>query len=335
MDKKVIFAVAGSGKTTHIVNSLSTNKRSMIVTYTISNYKNLSKKIAEKYGGSWPENITLMTYFQFLYRFCYKPFLSDDIRARGLIYKSNPNKLAKQKNLNYYLSPEGLFYSNRLAFFLEKWGILDALKGRIKEYYDEFIIDEVQDIAGRDFNFLEALMSTDVNMLFVGDFNQHTFDTSRDGNVNQSLFDNRIAYEARFACKGVTIDSTTLVNSWRCGKNICDFISSNLGIEISSNRTDDRANVFFITDAAEKMAILNNSDVVKLHFQECYKYGSGRRNWGNTKGEDNYEDVCVMLNKTTATLHRKGKLCDLSSRTRNKLYVAITRAHGNVYLIYE
>jgi DNA helicase-2/ATP-dependent DNA helicase PcrA len=79
MDKRVIFAVAGSGKTTYIVDNLSKRKRSLIVTYTIANYNNLSKKIAEKFNGTWPECITLMTYFTFLYRFCYKPYLSDAI----------------------------------------------------------------------------------------------------------------------------------------------------------------------------------------------------------------------------------------------------------------
>ena len=77
MDKKVIFAVAGSGKTTHIVNSLTDNKRSLIVTYTTANYENLRKKITAKFNGVWPANITLMTYFSFLFSFCYKPFLSD------------------------------------------------------------------------------------------------------------------------------------------------------------------------------------------------------------------------------------------------------------------
>ncbi len=45
MDKKVIFAVAGSGKTTYIVNTLSDSKKSLIVTYTTANYENLRKKI--------------------------------------------------------------------------------------------------------------------------------------------------------------------------------------------------------------------------------------------------------------------------------------------------
>ena len=67
MDKTVIFAVAGSGKTTHIVNSLSREKRSLIITYTIANYENLYKKIIRKFDGEWPNNITLMRYFTFLY----------------------------------------------------------------------------------------------------------------------------------------------------------------------------------------------------------------------------------------------------------------------------
>ena len=57
MDKRIILAVAGSGKTTYIVDSLSTKKRSLIITYTISNLENLSKKILNKFDNRWPENI--------------------------------------------------------------------------------------------------------------------------------------------------------------------------------------------------------------------------------------------------------------------------------------
>ena len=77
---------------------------------------------------------------------------------------------------------------------MEKAKTIEDIRSRIETYFDEFIIDEIQDIAGRDFHLLEALMSTNVNMLFVGDFYQHTFDTSRDGNVNQSLFDDKATY---------------------------------------------------------------------------------------------------------------------------------------------
>lgn len=45
MDKSVIFAVAGSGKTPHLVARLDEEKRFLIVTYTNSNYENLRNKI--------------------------------------------------------------------------------------------------------------------------------------------------------------------------------------------------------------------------------------------------------------------------------------------------
>jgi len=185
MDKRVIFAVAGSGKTTYIVNELSLEKRSLILTYTDGNYDNISRKILAKFGGRWPNSVTLMTYFSFLYNFCYKPYFADIIHAKGIVFDNNPNIKIPQDSMRYYLSPSGLLYSNRLAFFLERANALPKIKRRIERYYDELVIDEIQDIGGRDFDFLESLMDTNVNMLFVGDFYQHTFDTSRDGNKNK------------------------------------------------------------------------------------------------------------------------------------------------------
>ena len=160
MDKTVIFAVAGSGKTTHIVNSLSREKRSLIITYTIANYENLYKKIIRKFDGEWPNNITLMRYFTFLYGFCYKPFLSDIVKARGIIYEPNPNRYALKSDRKFYITETGYLYSNRISLLLEVMHTIDDIKDRISTYFDELIIDEVQDIAGRDFDFLERIMET-------------------------------------------------------------------------------------------------------------------------------------------------------------------------------
>ena len=104
MDKRVIFAVAGSGKTTYIVNELSLEKRSLILTYTDGNYDNLSRKILEKFNGVWPNTVTLMTYFSFLYNFCYKPYLADKTHARGITFKSNPNRYDRCTEQKYFLS---------------------------------------------------------------------------------------------------------------------------------------------------------------------------------------------------------------------------------------
>jgi superfamily I DNA/RNA helicase len=336
MDKRVIFAVAGSGKTTYIVDNLSADKRSLIVTYTNGNHDNLRKKIIAKFDDKWPENITLMTYFSFLYNFCYKPFLSDKYKSKGLFYEPNSNKYAKQTNIDYYMAKNRYLYSNRLALFLEKNNVIDEIRIRIETYFDEFIIDEVQDISGRDFTLLESLMATNISMLFVGDFYQHTFDTSRDGRVNGTLFDDKAIYETRFTNKGLTIDNAMLTSSWRCSRSVCKYINDNLDIEISSNRPSaEDTSVEYITDVDRKSSILEDPTIIKLHYKDGAKSGIGHKNWGESKGEDYHNDVCVMLNKNTAKRRSTGELNILPTSTKNKLYVAITRAKGNVYLIDE
>ena len=336
MDKRVIFSVAGSGKTTYIVNSLSIGKRSLIVTYTKGNLANLRKKITDKFDGIWPENIVLMTYFAFLYKFCYKPFLADTYKAKGIIYESNPNKFAKKSNRDYYMTSNRYLYSNRLSLFFGKQQTIEDVKSRIKKHFDEFIIDEVQDLAGRDFSFLENLMESDINMLFVGDFYQHTFDTSRDGTTNGKLFCDKRKYESLFYKKGFLIDNSTLINSWRCSNDVCSFIQDTIGIKISSNRhISDNTLIKYLTDEEEITDILNNSEIIKLHYQNGARAGIDHKNWGDTKGEDHYNHVCVLLNKETANKFKAKKLSELAPSTKNKLYVAITRARGNVYLIEE
>lgn len=109
MDKRVIFAVAGSGKTSYIIDNLSLDKKSLIITYTTNNFSNIKKKILEKFNGEFPSNISLMTYFNFLYSFCYKPFLADKVRAKGIIFESNKLRSIKKTDLKYYLTSSGYF----------------------------------------------------------------------------------------------------------------------------------------------------------------------------------------------------------------------------------
>jgi len=43
----------------------------------------------------------------------------------------------------------------------------------------------------------------------------------------------------------------------------------------------------------------------------------------------------VVLNPTTLKAYDSGNLADLAPTTKNKLYVACTRAKGNLYFISE
>lgn len=331
MDKRVIFAVAGSGKTTHIVDKLDLESPVIIVTYTNNNVVNLRERILKKFGY-FPSNIKLQSYFSFLHGFCYKPFLSGTLKTKGLYYKPNTNRFAK--NDAQYMTSSGRLYSNRLAKFIESKGVIQDVIARLEKYYKHIFFDEIQDFAGNDFNLLKNLAKANVNITMVGDFYQHTFDTSRDGSVNKNLHSNYDSYIKLFEDMGFTVDTTTLKKSYRCSPTICSFISNSIGISIDSHRTDS-VNIYYIDKQEEAQTIKANNEVVKLFYQKHYEYDCHSRNWGDCKGEDRYNDVCVVLNKTTFQNYKENKLQDLAPSTKNKLYVACSRAKRNLYILSE
>lgn len=330
---QLILAVAGSGKTTYIVNQLNLKNRSLVVTYTINNFQNLRDNILEKFGH-FPDNIKLMTYFSFLYSFCYCPFLLYEFKAKGITYEKNPNMYASQNNKTYFVDRNNRLYGNRIVKLLELQNVFPVINSRLSKYFDNLFIDEIQDFAGHDFNLLKSIASADIDMIFVGDFYQHTFDTSRDGNVNKNLHLDFDCYVNSFARMGFTIDEVSLQNSYRCSPSVCYFIRNGLGIEIFSNRTDD-SQIFILDNQEQADIIFQNGSIVKLFYREHIKYDCHSNNWGESKGENKYNDVCVVLNKTTAEHFKANNLSDLSPQTKNKLYVACSRANDNLYFVEE
>lgn len=329
MDKRVIFAVAGSGKTTLIVNRLSLEKKALLITFTHNTHGHLRSRIQQKFGYM-PRNIKVMTYFDFLYSHCYRPFLSSELRGKGLTFKPNVNRFAK--NDDRYIDKYKRLYSNRVSRLLVEKKVLEEIKVRLEKYYDELYIDEVQDFAGHDFNLLKHLSAANLNLLFVGDFYQHTFDTSRDGSVNSSLHDDYEKYKAQFFKMGLEVDCSTLLKSYRCNPSVCDFIVDKIGISIESHVSQP----FFvgvIDDPKKVDEIFIDPKIVKLFFQEQWKYDCFSRNWGECKGEDRYQDVCVVMNDKTWKSFLQSELKSLPPQTKNKLYVACSRARGNLYFV--
>jgi DNA helicase-2/ATP-dependent DNA helicase PcrA len=260
MDKRVIFAVAGSGKTTYILNQLSLEKRSLVITYTNNNVRNLKNGIIEKFGY-FPENITLLPYFSFLYSFCFKPFLLYKYKTKGINYSPNLNRYVKQTNYQYYIDKHKRVYSNRISKLIAKDGELENVNARLEKYYDNLFIDEIQDFAGNDFNFLKSIAKANLNILLVGDFHQHTFDTSRDGSVNKTLHDCYDKYKNHFSIMGFEVDTESLDKSYRCSPTVCKFITNNLKIGISSHKKEQSI-VKFIEKEKEAMEIFNDKHIV-------------------------------------------------------------------------
>lgn len=331
MDKRIILAVAGSGKTRYIIECLDLKRSSLIVTYTNNNFYNIKSRIIQKFGY-FPDNIRLFSYFSFLYSFCFKPFLLNRTRAKGIRFDPCSNRYAQGDRR--YIDGNNRVYSNRLTKFIIEKGEAESVSARITKYFDVVLFDEIQDFAGNDFNFLPHIVNTDCDVIFVGDFYQHTFDTSRDGNTNANLHKQLDGYLKKVKDIQLTVDPGILDRSYRCSPSVCKFVEDNLGIAIGSKREDD-TEIVMVNDSAMIKEVFEDNDVVKLFYQSRTIYPCFGRNWGESKGEDRYNDVCVVLNKGTYKLFSENNLRQLNPTTRNKLYVAITRARGRLIFVSE
>lgn len=333
MDKTVVLAVAGAGKSKAIIDRLNEDSRCLIITYTENNTLNLRNRILKKFG-TIPKGIRVYSYFTFLFSFCFRPVIGD--KARGINFaRKLPVKvqMAKKDTKEHFLDDGRRVYSSRIAKLFTLYPKTGAkLLCRIEKYFDLVCIDEVQDFAANDFNLLLKLAETNVELLLLGDFFQHTFDTSRDGKAQENLHKNLQKYKDKFENAGYTVDTVSLLKSHRCSPSVCNFVSQEIGIQIESHR-DDEVNVSFIDDTEKVDELFQDDNLIKLFYSNSNRYLGYTNNWGNTKGLDDFEDVCIVLNKTTLDLYKTNKLSALKPTTKNKLYVACTRARGNLFFV--
>lgn len=336
MDKKLILAVAGSGKTTDLIDHLMSDQKVLIITYTNANTSNIYNQVLNKFNCI-PEKFRIYSFFEFLYQFCFQPFIKkDDIR--GYDFERNQNPYLKDNNINYYENVNAKkMYSNRLSKFCYK-NFFNKIIDRIEKYFDYFYIDEVQDFAAHDFNFLfNLIQKINITSYLYGDFYQHTFDTSKDGNTNKNLYFNYLKYKKKVneIAPSVSIDETSLLKSKRCPFEICNYIKDNLEINMESFSENHTDYPKLIEDEDEIDSIINDKSFVKLFYSEHYKYNIfNTNNWGNSKGLT-YENVCVVLNNSTFNNFINKNLKKLKSQTKNKFYVACTRASKKLVFIEE
>ena len=330
MGKRLMLAVAGSGKTTYLISLLNLEQRFLLVTYTRNNYEHLKRSVIRKFGY-FPDNIKVLKYFQFVYSFCYKPFCGLDKKTNGICFKLPPEHSRYRLGTDeFYRTKSGRLYHNRIAHYCST-KCADGIKVRLDKYYDYFLIDEVQDFAGHDFNLLLNILPDRCETICVGDFFQHTYDTSLDGNVRSSLYKKLRPYIKEWEKVDVEVDTSSLAKTRRCSNEICEFVTG-LGISIESTG-EAKGSVFLVDDELACEEIINNSLIPKLFLRDSGKFYCAGLNWGASKGMDHFVDVCVVLNKSSFDLYKKDKLNELNPQTKNKLYVACTRAHRNLYVM--
>lgn len=324
INKRVLNAVAGSGKTSYIIDQLSIDtNRSLIITYTTANQENLKQKVINKFGYL-PPNIFIYGYFEFLLKFIIKPLCPFAIR--NICYE-----IPNFRNPSAFTNDKSKIYANRMAkYILEN---LSDFKQRMDRYFDEVFIDEMQDLASDDFKWMLSLSDLKIPVTLVGDFFQSTFASSRRGNHLKNLYKDFSVYKEVIEGEGYIFDTTTLINSYRCTLTVCNFIKEKIGIDIESANSNS-SKIGIITNTEDIKRILENNEIKKLFYQNSKKFYLNGDNWGNSKGMT-FKHVCIVLNDTTYKKYEKNELSELAPQTLCKFYVACTRTSGDLWFIKE
>ncbi|HBT8461957.1 TPA: DNA helicase UvrD, partial [Klebsiella pneumoniae] len=90
-----------------------------------------------------------------------------------------------------------------------------------------------------------------------------------------------------------------------------------------------------IADTERSATLHADNTVIKLFYREHHRYGCYSMNWGASKGLDHFQDVCIVMGSSHWKLLTRQELATLPPSSRNRLYVACSRARGNIYFVPE
>ncbi len=360
MDKRVILAVAGSGKTYHICNSLNPEKKNLILAFTHENIHNIVSELVKAYNKV-PELTTVMTFDAFKYRFLLKPyefailssFSTLNLSIKGITTVSAPKRTISKNGKNiynplyiskdkigHYISKQGYCYCDRVSELLinskiEKQKLLNHVLKNLNRFYDYVYIDEFQDYREYDYDLLMNIVKNCNNILLVGDYYQHSVSGVNNSGKPFSKGKSNVSYDDFLNIlqgNKLVVDTERLKVSRRCSSKVCDFVRERLKIDIHGN-THKSGDIIIINDIESAKEIIKNNDITKLVYNNAIKKPFNAVNWSYSKG-NTLNVSCVILTKNTDIILDDSKSCNkISPITLNKLYVALTRSSGDTYLI--
>jgi DNA helicase II / ATP-dependent DNA helicase PcrA len=339
---KAIIASAGSGKTEEIVVralAVPTTERVLLTTYTDNGANEIRARLTTK-SGRIPSNIEVLPWLTFLLNHGVRPYqhpLVGTNEVTGLHFERRQGFPKKSDARTYYLDRSGNAYRDYLAEFAV---MLDAESGgavveRISQIYHHIFYDEVQDISGRDFEFLELLMASQVSVTVVGDPRQGTFSTTQ-SRTNRGLTKSAVMKWVGGLEDRKVLEIEIHDYSMRCNQHICDF-ADDLYPELP--RTQSRNT---LATAHDGVFLLKSEDVaqyVSAHAPQLLvwnrrseSFGLHARNMGDSKGLT-FDRVLISPTATMEKFLQSG--APLAPEALAKFYVAVTRARHSVAIVLE
>lgn len=347
LEDKVYLAVAGAGKTTQIVeNILATTikKRIAVISYANRAVASVTEKIREKNFGVIPSKVDIFTWYSFLYHECVLPyqrimFVTADIRGMSFEQeqKNTPqyNPFKKTDVRRYITFGDHLKAKETMDFVVECIKKGKNLIGRLSDIYEEIIIDEAQDLAHDDLDFIEYLVDSPIKISLVGDSRQATFTTHNGARYKKYKGANIIDYFKELEKK----KKITLVEWNDCKRSnniICEFADRLFPALSKANslmtKTTGHDGVFLILeiDIPKYTSFLRN-------YEGEYEFLGYDKNASKIYRTLNFGECKGLTFDRTILFANKPLLQFVSSfaceKNQAKYYVGITRARYSVAIV--
>jgi DNA helicase-2/ATP-dependent DNA helicase PcrA len=340
---RVIICAAGGGKTTAVVRRAlaETESRLALVTYTRNNKREIERQIFECCPAI-PSRIEVMTWFTFLLHELARPYRRElhDHRIEGIHWvEGRSARFTPRRNFSgYYFSSGHLIYSDKISEFVCECNRLSdgAVMHRLRQRFDQIIIDEVQDLAGYDLELVEVMLRAGIALTMVGDHRQATFATNN-SRKNKAFSGARIIEKFRQWEKQEIVTLTYQYDTHRCNQEIANLADSLFPKEPRTNsRRHDRTGhdgIFLVRHSEVDTYVRDyRPQVLRLDIKtDCHSLSA--MNFGESKGLS-FDRVIIFPHGLGESWLKTGD-CRHIEGSRAKLYVGITRARHSVAFVLD
>jgi len=344
MANHLTLAVAGSRKTQGIVEhcaSLPRDRRALVVTYTQTNQAELRGRLKSRAGDH--VGIEVMGWFAFLLRHFARPFLPFKFpaaRVRGFNFEGRPHRMAN--GMSRFLDSNGAAYSCELGRLSHELvaASAGALVRRLECIYNEILIDEVQDLSAHDWEIVDSLLNSSIEVRMVGDIRQSVLATNpRSGKNKKYAYAEAIKWFRERESRGVLEIAENAI-TWRCHPLIAGFSDTIFHSGWSFPTTTSRNEIVTGHDGVFLVRSEHVDDYVATFRPQCLRSGanSGKSfnldflNFKLAKGTTR-ERVLIVPTDGIIAFVKSGKF--LEPGPAASFYVAVTRAAQSVAIALD
>ena len=247
--------------------------------------------------------------------------------------KKNPGR--------YYINDNNDVYTDKLAELA--CACNDATGGkvmaRLEQLFESIYIDEVQDLAGYDLEFLELLLKSKVSVTVVGDLRQATYSTNNP-KKNTQFIGAKIIGKFEVWKQAGLLEIDSLNHSHRCNQKICDLGDSlypHLPKTTSKQTQVTGHDGIFAVSTKEVLSYYHqyNPKVLRTD-KRTNTLELPATNFGYSKGLS-FDRILIFPTGRMKKWLSSGDyshVCD-SDIALARLYVAITRAKFSVAFVYD